>query len=266
MKRIKLNLIILAFASTCSLQANAGEASKQIETVIGAKILATHPSAMAGYQAILAEKDGKKRVFYESNDGKYMVYGMFYNSKGDNLTAMDVASFANAAPLSLSNQVAPSNPSLVSNKDTMAVDKLVLDTAKKSNYISEGKGKVVYVVFDPNCPYCKELHNKTRGMLGSSEIRWIPIAVLGQPGDPSGSRKVAELFRSKTSALDHVTTLAGVDPSPKESSMTQDNLAVMKITQATQIPLIIWDNKGALSMTKGLPDDGTIKTIFGKGV
>jgi thiol:disulfide interchange protein DsbG len=50
-----------------------------------------------------------------------------------------------------------------------------------STWIAEGKGPhVVYIFFDPNCPYCHKLYKETRPYLkrGGFQLRWIPVGIL----------------------------------------------------------------------------------------
>jgi thiol:disulfide interchange protein DsbG len=52
------------------------------------------------------------------------------------------------------------------------------DTA---NWIAEGKGaRVLYIFFDPNCPYCHKLYEELRTRVGKNdlELRWIPVGIL----------------------------------------------------------------------------------------
>lgn len=246
----------LAIALLFSTTAYAGEAAKQIESSIGAKITRTGPSAMPGYTAILAEKDGKKRIFYETNDGQHMFYGMFYDAKGVNLTTLDIAKLAGNSPVATA---APKSPGL--DEDEFIVSQNLLNMASKTFYIKEGKGNVVYVVFDPDCPYCKELYRKTRNSLANAEIRWIPVGALSLPGGPS-QRKTAELMRIKK--MDGVQSLQGVTPTPAEEKLMQTNLEMLAALEANQVPLVLWQDKKEVHLIKGLPKENRIPLIFGK--
>lgn len=51
----------------------------------------------------------------------------------------------------------------------------------QATFIAEGKGPhVIYVFFDPNCPYCHKLYLDTRDWIkeGKTELRWIPVGIL----------------------------------------------------------------------------------------
>lgn len=252
---MKKSVMVMSVLSLFAHQAYAGEAAKQIESSIGAKVIKQAPSIAPGMTAILAEKDGKKRVFYESNDGKYLFYGMLYDQKGVNLTTLDVARLTgNAGAVT-----APPQGTL--DQGESIVGKGLLDQASKTHFIKEGSGQVVYVVFDPNCPYCKELYAKTRA--GDVEIRWVPVGALTMPGG-SSQQKVAEFFRSKR--IDAIPSLNGVTPTQKENEMMQLNLEMLAASQANQVPLVLWqDSKSKeIHLIKGLPSDKKINQIFGK--
>jgi thiol:disulfide interchange protein DsbG len=52
------------------------------------------------------------------------------------------------------------------------------DTA---SWVAEGKGsRVLYIFFDPNCPYCHKLYESLRTRVGKNdlELRWIPVGIL----------------------------------------------------------------------------------------
>jgi thiol:disulfide interchange protein DsbG len=51
----------------------------------------------------------------------------------------------------------------------------------QTTWISEGKGPhVIYIFFDPNCPFCHRLYVSTRSWVkaGKVELRWIPVGIL----------------------------------------------------------------------------------------
>jgi len=52
-----------------------------------------------------------------------------------------------------------------------------------SSWIQDGSGsKIIYVFFDPNCPYCHNVYDsliKIRKTLPDLQFRWVPLALLG---------------------------------------------------------------------------------------
>lgn len=52
---------------------------------------------------------------------------------------------------------------------------------EKASWVAEGKGtRILYIFFDPNCPYCHKLYESLRTHVGKNdlELRWIPVGIL----------------------------------------------------------------------------------------
>ncbi len=57
----------------------------------------------------------------------------------------------------------------------------ILSRVDQATWIAEGKSAhVVYIFFDPNCPYCHRVYVDTRDWIKNNEVqlRWIPVGVL----------------------------------------------------------------------------------------
>jgi thiol:disulfide interchange protein DsbG len=69
-----------------------------------------------------------------------------------------------------------------------------LAQAAKANWIAEGQGaRVVYVIFDPNCPYCHVVYTESQAHLKNVQFRWLPVAIL----TPTSLGKAAALLQAK---------------------------------------------------------------------
>ena len=66
-----------------------------------------------------------------------------------------------------------------------------------ASWIQDGNGaKIVYVFFDPNCPYCHKVYDavlKIRKNSPDLQFRWVPLAMLG--GSSQG--KAAAIIQAK---------------------------------------------------------------------
>lgn len=255
-------LISAAIMSTTALAhvSYAGEAALQIERSIGAKIVSKKPSFAPGYDVYLATKDGKQRVFYETNDGKHLFYGIMMDAAGNNITSKDIAN--------LNGKIAPtaqpqSTPA-ASQAPVEFASRELINAVAKTKSVKEGSGKKVYVVFDPNCPYCKALYAKTRGYLANSEIHWIPVGVLTPPDGDSPKRAAAILRGGDKLASKGFDDVAPVSPTQQElATVLQTNVQPLIVAKATQVPFIIWQDSTGPKSNKGLPSDEEIKKIFG---
>jgi thiol:disulfide interchange protein DsbG len=59
----------------------------------------------------------------------------------------------------------------------------LMSNLSASSWIQEGDGsKIIYVFFDPNCPYCHNVYDslvKIRKTQPDLQYRWVPLAMLG---------------------------------------------------------------------------------------
>lgn len=65
--------------------------------------------------------------------------------------------------------------------NSQPVAETILKDIGTATVIAEGKSPhVVYVFFDPNCPYCQQLYENTRPWVkqGKLQLRWIPTGTL----------------------------------------------------------------------------------------
>jgi thiol:disulfide interchange protein DsbG len=57
----------------------------------------------------------------------------------------------------------------------------VLSNIDQATWVAEGSGsRIVYIFFDPNCPYCHRLYLRTRHWVKEDklQLRWIPVGIL----------------------------------------------------------------------------------------
>ncbi|BBP05420.1 hypothetical protein TPL01_31120 [Sulfuriferula plumbiphila] len=87
------------------------------------------------------------------------------------------------------------SPSWAANADAARAETL-LTSLHAAKWIQEGAGpRIVYIFFDPNCPYCHKLYQATRKFVGKEglEFRWIPVGFLSQ----SSLGKAAAILAAK---------------------------------------------------------------------
>ena len=72
-----------------------------------------------------------------------------------------------------------------------------LARAAKASWIAQGQGpRVVYVLFDPNCPYCHVVYTESQAHLKNVQFRWLPVAILTR----TSLGKAAALLQAKDPA------------------------------------------------------------------
>lgn len=248
----------------------ASSASDQIEGAMGAKITARFASLAPGYTAILAEKGGKTRIFYEK-DG-LLFYGMMYNKEGQNITTIDVA---NGTKAGLPAQVAFNQPTTQPAEiiQPLEVGKVTIKQAD-INLFKWFKSKQaintsnpIYILVDPNCPYCKALHAsiKSNPDYSKKDIRWVPVGALttGLSGD--SQLKATALLASKDAfnAFDSIKPTKSL-VSEQEFDVLNNNLLGLVKSDSKQIPTIIYTDSKSKSIVikKGAPTDAELKKLL----
>jgi len=102
-------------------------------------------------------------VIYVDETLQHFIVGMIFDGNGQNLTAEYVQENMPEATL-----------------------EAAMSRLEGLPYIEEGKtnAPIIYVVADPNCPYCKALHDQSEIDLreGRLRIRWVLTSTLGHDG------------------------------------------------------------------------------------
>jgi thiol:disulfide interchange protein DsbG len=143
-------------------------------------------------------------------------------------------------------------------------------------WIRDGQSKhVLYVFFDPNCPFCKRVYEGARARveIGDVELRWIPIAVLmaTSPG------KAAALLEAKdpTEAL-HINerefsvatgSFGGIGeepvPKPETEAKLARNLALLRRSGMDSTPALLFRTKsGQVRFVVGAPPEPALISII----
>ncbi len=124
-----------------------------------------------------------------------------------------------------------------------------------SSWIQDGSGsKIIYVFFDPNCPYCHNVYDsliKIRKTLPDLQFRWVPLALLGgtSPGkaaaiiqapNPLASFNLSE---RNYGFLDNDTG-GGIQPAKHIADATQsvldENLSIIQGENLAGIPVVVF--------------------------
>ena len=81
----------------------------------------------------------------------------------------------------LSTSIVASNTASAADGHMAVVAKEMMAGIHKATWIEEGKSPhLIYVFFDPNCPYCHQIYKNTRDLVKQNaiQIRWVPVGVL----------------------------------------------------------------------------------------
>lgn len=144
----------------------------------------------------------------------------------------------------------------------------------QATWIKDGSSEhVMYIFFDPNCPYCHRVYVDTRDWIkrNAVQIRWIPVGVL----TPTSHGKALTLLDAKDpvtlfhkseenfsggegSALDEA--LEGSDKAEKALKV---NAEILRLTGFDAVPSLLFRAKdGQAVIIRGAPPAEKLKEIL----
>lgn len=151
----------------------------------------------------------------------------------------------------------------------------MLRDINQASWIRDGQSRhVIYVFFDPNCPYCRRVYEglRDRVEIGDVELRWTPVAVLmaTSPG------KAAALLESKNPAEAlHINernfsvetgSFGGIPeepvPKPETEVKLARNLALLRRSGMDSTPALLFRTRtGQVRFIVGAPPGPVLKSI-----
>ena len=231
----------------------------------GVTVVGTFPSA-GGLTAWAGYRGQQPIALYATPDGKHLIAGTLLDDRGNDV-----------------------NQEALKKAVTQPMADAAWGQVEKSHWIADGSGKaprIVYVLTDPNCPYCNKLWSDARPWInaGKVQLRHIMVGIL----TPTSAGKAAALLTSKNPAAalaahEQANTAAnakvmaagrpkplednGIKPLGKISPAAQAELDAneqpMESLQLRATPALIWrDDKGAVQTRTGAPD-GALAAAFG---
>ena len=148
----------------------------------------------------------------------------------------------------------------------------------ESTWIGEGRGtRVLYIFFDPNCPYCHQLYGMLRAFVGKADVqlRWVVLGML----TPSSLPKAAAILQAANPLQAFHTNEAdydfaangqpggGITPAttitPKAREKLARNLAIYRAHKLFGVPVLLWRTaSGRAALLVGVPSDAQLKGII----
>ncbi len=157
-----------------------------------------------------------------------------------------------------------------------AAEPALLQQAAHAYWIAEGHGnRVVYVIFDPDCPYCHMVYVDSQMYLKHYQFRWVPVAIL----TPRSAGKAAAMIEASDPQVafreneDHFVRargkLGGIKPLAHISAATRQRLAqnevLLKKTGVEVVPTIVFLNtKGKVRIIKGAPAKADFSEVMAR--
>lgn len=140
-----------------------------------------------------------------------------------------------------------------------------------TTWISEGKGPhIMYVFFDPNCPFCHKLYVNTRAWVkqGKVELRWVPVGILAT----TSAGKAAAILGAKDPRKafyyneDHYARGGAIEediPSSAVEKKLKANEALLARTGFGAVPIILFrGNDNTPILIQGSPPPKKLDVIL----
>jgi len=167
-------------------------------------------------------------------------------------------------------------PALHGNALALAADSMLRDI-DQSTWVRDGQSKkVMYVFFDPNCPYCRRVYDGLRPQVefGEVELRWIPVGILmaTSPGKAAALLEApdpAAAFHDNENRFNSERGMfGGIDeelvPKPKTSAQLARNLELLRRSGRDSVPSLLFrDRTGAARFVRGAPSESRLEAIVG---
>jgi len=141
----------------------------------------------------------------------------------------------------------------------------------QASWISEGKGPgVLYIFFDPNCPYCHQLYLNTRDWVREDKVqlRWIPVGILTttSPGKAAALLGADDPVQAFHDNEDHYSGGGGIDediPTPAVDAKLKANEALLARTRSGSVPTLLFRaNDGTPILLLGAPPKDRLPVIL----
>jgi len=160
---------------------------------------------------------------------------------------------------------AAENPSKAGARQKAAAS--MLADINQATWIRDGKSThVMYVFFDPNCPYCHKVFEMLRPQVqrGEVELRWVVVGKLmatstGKAAAMLEAKDPTEaLYRNERGFSQETGSFGGIEeePAPREETLRQlnTNLALLNRSGFDAVPALLFRTKdGKADIIRGAP-------------
>ncbi|MBS1235698.1 MAG: hypothetical protein H6R46_493 [Proteobacteria bacterium] len=160
---------------------------------------------------------------------------------------------------------AAENPSKAGVRQKAAAS--MLADINQATWIRDGKSThVMYVFFDPNCPYCHKVFEMLRPQVqrGEVELRWVVVGKLmatstGKAAAMLEAKDPTEaLYRNERGFSQETGSFGGIEeePAPREETLRRlnTNLALLNRSGFDAVPALLFRTKdGKADIIRGAP-------------
>lgn len=150
----------------------------------------------------------------------------------------------------------------------------LLQRLDHARWIAQGHGpRMLYILFDPNCPYCHLLYNELQPFIRSAQltVRYVPVGYLS----PSSFGKAAAILEAKNplAALQknetgfnvktHDGAIAEILPDAASTKALQSNMSILEATGQKVVPTMVYTRRdGTVKIIKGAPGRADLPEVL----
>ncbi len=217
----------------------------------GIEVKRSFPAA-SGLRGWLLATEGEYSIVFTTADGKTLLSGTLFDASGRNLTALYAERYVPKPDYR--EAFAELERAVLIPEGTLAAPK-----------------STVYVIFDPNCPYCHALWLALQPYHKAGlQVRWLPVAYLRptshtkaaamlEADDPTREfRRIMEGFGGNDAAY------SGRNVSPDARAILAGHARIMRRFGLRGTPAIIWkDRQGRIQVRRGMPRLSELAAITG---
>lgn len=147
--------------------------------------------------------------------------------------------------------------------DTVPPDKSLIAALKNAASIEEGSSeRVIYTLFDANCPACQLLYSNLRRFVrdGDITIRWVPVAIvnetsLGKAAAMLDADDPLAAFRRNEENYDSQSYSGAIEeqiPAPETELRLRRNTQLMSLLRVPVVPTMVFiDRDGETTIMQG---------------
>jgi thiol:disulfide interchange protein DsbG len=131
--------------------------------------------------------------------------------------------------------------------------------------------KVLYVLFDPQCPHCAHLWETSKPLVGQIRVVWMPVAFIGPKSAPQGAAILAAADPAAAMNAHEARLIAGqggmetpANPDPALLAKVQANTALWHELKGESVPMLIFKDPatGQSSTLEGALDTEQLKQVL----
>lgn len=209
---------------------------------------------------------GKRDIYYTTADGQYLLLGAVLDAAGKNVSAQHQAGIPGGGG------TAPAVATGVSQQ----ILKSVYAQMEAGDTITFGQGEPeLYVIFEPNCPFCARLDRKLVNVDSDVTIHYVPVAFLS-PLSPTVAAILLDSANPRP-LLDDLEKIAWYEADmtpfidkhkpkhalPDVSGLLRRNADLMRQAGISGTPAIFYrDSDGNVQLHKGVPRPAALDHIM----